>query len=99
MMTQENSSAGGRVAILVSVHRTAGHGLTQEVEGLFRYNPRKWLALSDVMDCVRRSASRPEVNSILHKMSNGKGLLDVERRLVPSRSGATRWISFYRWRI
>lgn len=89
----------GRVQVLVSVHRTVGRGLTQEVEGIFRHNPRRWFTLADVMACIRRNTTRAEVNSIIHKMVHGKRLLEVERRQMANARGAVRWIATYRWRI
>ncbi len=99
-MTVDSCQADhSRIRILVSVHRAAGHGLTQEVESLLRYNPLRWFALADVMDCIRRNAARNEVNAVLHKLVHDKGLAQRERVLMPNRIGSVRLIARYKWRV
>lgn len=82
-----------RVTILVSVHKTCGHGLTQEVRSLLKHNPLKRFTLAEVMECLRRQALRGEVNSVLEKM---KAANLVEKGACHN---GIRRVNNWKWRI
>lgn len=100
-MARERSSWAGvnphlreGVAVLVSVRRTAGTGLTEEVTGLLKHNPMRAFALADVLRSVRDTALAGEVNSILHK------LVFVKKTVVKGRRhNGKRFVNTYKWRL
>jgi hypothetical protein len=83
-----------RLAVLVSVHRSVGSGLTTEVENLLKYNPQKVFFLRDVLNNVRDGALAGEVNSILHKLVNAKG-----RVILGRKHNGHRLANTYKWRL
>lgn len=89
-----------RPAILVTVRRSDGAGLTQEVEELLKNNPRTWFRLRDVLGCVRQGADKGAVQSILHKLVTKQG--DVVKKLVDNErygKNVRLLVAAYKWRL
>lgn len=88
-----------RPAVLVTVRRTDGAGLTQEIEQLLKNNPRTWFTLRQVVGCVREGAEKSAVQSVLHKLVTRR---DVSKKLVDNARGGKNvrlLVAAYKWKL
>ena len=93
------ASGPWRPAVLVTVRRTDGAGLTQEVEQLLKNNPRTWFTLRQVISCVRENAEKSAVQSVLHKLVSRH---DVTKKLVDNArygKNVRLLVAAYKWKL
>lgn len=80
--------------MLITVRTTTGTGLTKEVTDLLKCNPHLRHTLREVLGRIRPTASKAEVNSILHK------LVHRDRRVVLGRAhNGLRFVNTYKWKL
>lgn len=91
--------SASRLAVLVSVHRIAGVGLTDQIRALLRCQPMRWMSLRDVMDSLPEGSGRRHASWVLCRMSRGHGDLVRAVEKNADRSGKSRhFVTLYKWR-
>lgn len=81
-----------RGAIQATAHRMTGHSVTADVVALLRANRGVHLTLGQLHRLLDGAVERCELSSVLRKLAQRPGAVDVARR-----HDGRRWVWAYRW--